>query len=48
MDPKENPLPEWMRLKKAEDVPSPELDPVEAFKRDPDSFFPNLTGAKNK
>ncbi len=38
-DPKENPVPLWMRQSKPAALPALE-DPVERFKRDPDSFFP--------
>lgn len=43
MNPKKNPLPPWMRLSKTSAGPDEKAaDPVEAFKRDPDSFFPDL------
>ena len=45
MNPKENPLPFWMKPAQAQAQPQkePELDLVEQFKKNPDSFFPDFT-----
>lgn len=46
-DPKENPVPLWMRQNKSAVLQTPE-DPVERFKRDPDSFSPSFTGPERR
>ena len=43
MNPEENPLPFWMKPAQAQPQKEPELDLVEQFKKNPDSFFPDIT-----
>lgn len=45
MDPEENPVPYWMKQSRSAPVKE-ELDLVQQFKNDPDSFFPDLTHAQ--
>ncbi len=45
MDPANNPVPEWMRLKEQpSDAPQSDQhpDPVTEFKKNPDLFFPDF------
>ena len=44
-DPKDNPVPYWLRQGKPLDPPKP-ADPVEQFKKDPSSFFPDFYRAE--
>jgi hypothetical protein len=50
MDPNENPIPYWMKYdakgNKVEVKPEEPLDPVQQFKNNPDSFFPDFTKQK--
>ena len=50
MDPNENPIPYWMKYdakgNKVEVKPEEPLDPVQQFKNNPDSFFPEFTKQK--
>ena len=45
-NPEQNPVPRWMGYYGKSDKSSVELDPVEQFKQNPDSFFPEFTKKK--
>lgn len=47
MDSNENPIPYWLHGK-TEQEPKKELDLVEQFKKNPDSFFPDFNTKKMK